>query len=190
MVEGHGEIEAIPLLLRRHLSAVGRHSIQVERPFRIKRHAIVRPGEFERALSTAITLRGGSRAVSVIVILDADDDCPVTLAAGLRQRATTVVPGSVKVVAATRESEAWILADIEHISHTIGWPLRSSAPSDPEDVRGAKEWLRSNLAGPTPYKPTEHQAKLFAHMRLDAARARARSLDKLLRDITDLTVPD
>lgn len=60
IVEGHAEVESVPLLLRRIFAQLGVTSVQVARPFRIKRNRVVKSGELERAISQTIRDRDGS----------------------------------------------------------------------------------------------------------------------------------
>jgi hypothetical protein len=77
IVEGHAEVHSIPVLMRRL-------GIDVAKPFRVKRNQIIRPGELERAVLLAVADR--ARASAVLVLLDADDDCPAELAPTLLKR--------------------------------------------------------------------------------------------------------
>ncbi len=60
------------------------YDVEIARPFRVKRGRVVRAGELERAVTQALRSRSG--ATGVLVILDADDDCPAELASKLCQR--------------------------------------------------------------------------------------------------------
>ena len=74
IVEGQGEVEAVPVLLRRMLHEMTVFHIGIARPFRVKRNRVVRPGEIERAVKQAISDRRD--AGGVMVILDADEKNP------------------------------------------------------------------------------------------------------------------
>ena len=100
IVEGHSEEEAVPVLLRRLLSQLGRPEIQVVRPFRVSRLKMVRPGEIERAIVQGI--RDRRDVAAVLVILDADDDDPLGLETALLKRCRKASPLPSGVVAACR----------------------------------------------------------------------------------------
>lgn len=188
VVEGHGEDAAVPVLVRRLLHAAGDYETVVARPFRTKRNAVVRPGELERAVRTAVTLRTGDTVdARVLVILDADDDCPVELATDLGARARRVLNCPVQVVIADREAEAWLLADVDGLGSKLGAVVQTSAPNDVDSVRGAKEWLRRHVLTASPYSPTQDQAKWFALIDLETAKSHSRSLRRLDRAILQLT---
>lgn len=58
IVEGHGEEEAVPLLLRRIAAAVAPTAdIEILPPIRVERNRVVRPEELERVVELAA--RGG-----------------------------------------------------------------------------------------------------------------------------------
>lgn len=96
IVEGHAEVESIPVLLRRLLVHMDVHHIQVTRPFRVKRNRIVRQGEIERAVKQAVRDRQSVKCI--LVLLDADDDCPAKLAVSLLKRAKAATHLPIAVV--------------------------------------------------------------------------------------------
>jgi hypothetical protein len=79
----------------------------------VKRNKVVREGELERAITQAVRDRPGVAAV--IVILDADDDCPAELGGLLLNRSVTATDKPVGVVLAKREFEAWFLGAKESL---------------------------------------------------------------------------
>src|SRR5690349_12666369 len=107
VVEGHGEVESVPILLRR-LAAEWDPTIgfQTFSPVRISRSKIVKPGELERAVKLASFK---AEACGVLVIIDADDDCPAQLGPQLLTRAKVVVE-DVAVIIAKAEFESWLIA--------------------------------------------------------------------------------
>ena len=59
IVEGHGEVEALPILLRRIAKVVLPDSrISVPRPIRVKRQRVVKPGELEWYVQLAAVRAG------------------------------------------------------------------------------------------------------------------------------------
>jgi hypothetical protein len=156
IVEGHGEVEAVPVLLRRIVAdmAPGLY-INVPRPYRVGRHALVRPGGLEDVVRTQgdrVTSGGG-----VLVLIDADDDCPAELGPQLLDRALAARPDRrIALVLANREYEAWFLAAAQSLAGQRGFPDMLESPGDPEAVRGAKEWLSGKRPGrPTRRRPTK-----------------------------------
>ena len=88
VVEGKGEVDAIPFLIRRICSELFGIYPQTTRPVRLTKSKLVQAGELERAIRFAkhLNLEQGP----VLVVLDADDDCPAILGPSLRTRALTV----------------------------------------------------------------------------------------------------
>jgi hypothetical protein len=182
VVEGHGEVKAAPNLFRR----IG-HDIdpsvllEVQQPIRRPRSSLVRTAlELERAVELA-ALKARPRG-GVFVLLDSDDDCPATLAPILLARAQKAGMGlPVSVILPQREFEGWFLAAAESIRGKRGLPVDLVAPPNPEEIRGAKEWLRERMRGHV-YSETIDQPALTAIFDLNQARA-AKSFDKCYREI-------
>lgn len=172
IVEGHAEVHSIPVLMRRL-------GIDVAKPFRVKRNLVVKPGELERALS--FTLRDRANVSAVLVLLDADDDCPAELAPQLLERCSHVTDVPVSVVFAVRELEAWFLGGIESLRGQRGIRDDATYDADPEAPRGAKERLEGLMRGT--YVDVVDQPALMAALGVEAARQRCPSFDKLLRDL-------
>jgi hypothetical protein len=175
IVEGHGDVEAVPALLRRILSerhAI--HDLQVDRPIRVPRNKLVKPDERLRWVRIAFRQE---RCSAVVVIMDADDDCAAELAVTLLDVARTVEGGRpVYVVFAVKEYEAWLLAGMG--SYT------ALPPEGPESARDAKSWIEKNLSGK--YAETVDQVKLTNKLDLELAANRSRSFRKLLDTMSDL----
>ena len=172
IVEGHAEMHSIPVLMRRL-------GIDVARPFRVKRNLVVKPGELERALK--FTLRDRQNVSAVLVLLDADDDCPAELAPQMLERCARVASVPVSVVFAVREIEAWFLGGIESLRGHRGIRDDASYDANPEAPRGAKERLEGFMRDS--YVDVVDQPALMASLDWEAARLRCPSLDKLLRDL-------
>jgi len=184
IVEGQGDLEAVPVLLRRIAREVSPERAFQIHPFRMPRTRLLKPGELERAVDLAARRVG--REGGILVVLDSDDDCPAKLGPALLARAArsrSDVP--VRVVLAHREFEAWFLAGAESLRGRRGLHADLAAPAEPEGVRGAKEWLSAHMPGDQRYVETLDQPALAAVLDLGTAR-RAASFDKLWRDVAGL----
>ena len=62
LVEEFSEVESVPILLRRLRDENGLYRINIAKPFRVMRTRVVREGELERALNTALQTRPGCAA--------------------------------------------------------------------------------------------------------------------------------
>lgn len=183
IVEGHGEVAAFPILLRRlgALSAPER-PLDIRRPIRVSRAHILKPDQLGRYVELAALQHGGAGAT--IVLFDADDDCPASLGPKLQKVADAVRPGSaVSVVLAMREFEAWFLAAAKSLRGVRGLPDDLAPPPNPEAVRDAKGWLQYRRTDGLAYSPTVDQPALAAQFDLDEARAASSSFDKLAREV-------
>jgi hypothetical protein len=184
IVEGHGEVDSLPLLLRRiHEQSVSLRFPELQRNdvLRIPRSKLLREGELERAVMLAASKVGPAGAV--LVLLYSDDDAPCELGPTLLARAmSTGTLASVAVVLAHREYEAWFLTSASSLAGRCGLSPQLEPPPDPESIRDAKGWLREQMAGRS-YREVVHQPRLTAVMDLDQAR-RARSFEKLWREVT------
>lgn len=192
IVEGHGETSAVPVLLRRIAAVIGSHiDLQIPHPVRFPRSKLLIPGELEKAIELAaakVAPAGG-----LLILMDADDDCPLKLAPLLLTRARTARADlPVAVVLPRREFESWFLASAESFRDRFRLPEDLHAPADPEEIGGAKEWLRERLASGN-YSPTVDQPALAAIFDLQQARV-APSFDKLWREmerlLTVLSAPE
>lgn len=185
IVEGHGEVDAVPLLLRRVALAIRPDlSVHVEQPLRVSRNKLVKPGELERTVELAGRRVGPQGAV--LLLLDSDDECPAHLAPALLSRARkTRSDLAIGVVLAKREFEAWFLAAAESLRGKRGLSPNLTAPEEPESIRGAKEWLTAHMEPGRKYVETLDQPALAAIFDLELAR-RASSFDKFYRDVASL----
>lgn len=184
VVEGEGEIVAVPKLLNRIARDLGVWRISTPRPARVPRSQIVKAGGIENAvLKQAEFVRG--HAGGVLVLLDADDDCPASLGPELLSRAREVCPDiAVAVVLPSREYESWFLAAADSLAGVRDFPVSMTAPEQPDTKpRDAKGWLTHQRGKHRPYSPTADQAPLTSAMDLELARANSPSFDKLCRDV-------
>ena len=90
----------------------------------------------------------------------------------------------VSVILPQREFEGWFLAAAQSIRGRRGLPVDLARPEDPEEIRGAKGWLRERMHGRV-YSETIDQPALAAIFDLNQARS-ARSFDKCYRDTQSL----
>lgn len=183
IVEGHGETTAFPHLLRR--IAAWRSPeiyVDVQPPIRVKRDRFLnRNEEFNRYLQLA----GGKSGEDgwVLILLDADDDCPATHGPTILARAQAVLPHrSISVVLANREFEAWFIGAAQSLNGHRGLKIDAhDLRVDPEQPRDAKGWLRERMSGRS-YGETTDQSALVCKMDLQQAYDRCRSFRKLCGD--------
>jgi hypothetical protein len=188
IVEGQGEVEAVPVLLRRVAAELDPYlALTVPKPIRLPRTKFPIKYELERAVQLAKLDAGPDGAI--LILADADDDCPAVLGPKLLDHAQSVAPDhKVSVVLAMYEYEAWFLASAESLRGRRGLPANLTRPSDPEAIRAAKGWLSHQMPAGRKYSETTDQAALSQCFDLTAART-ASSFDKFYREITWLLSP-
>ena len=193
IVEGPGEMDAVPNLLQRLLHSRQRYDVFVTPPKNA--HGLgnlTGAGEgdkagLERFLRYAATEPG---VVGILVLADADTDCTLKVANSLVGRARELglnVP--VAVVAAKIKYESWLLASIETIrgqqlTDAAGCTRPGIAPDAPpvenvEDGPEPKGWLTQYMPSGYAYKETSDQLPLTRLMSFDAVRPRSRSFRAL-----------
>ena len=123
-------------------------------------------------------------AGAVLVLVDADDDCAVTLATSLAGSIPHLPPSvRANVVVAVREFEAWFLAAAQSLRRHRKVRPDAVAPANPEAIRGAKEFLeQSLLRSGQHYEATVDQASFADMFDFDEAAA-CRSFRKLLKEL-------
>ena len=185
IVEGHGEVESVPILIRRVVANLYSELVIVlPRPIRISRNKILEVGELEKWIEV-VSLRIGEQG-AIFVILDSDNDCPAQLGPALLHRASQVDTGlPIAVVLAKHEFEAWFLAAAASLRGKRGLRSDIDPPNDSEAIRGAKEWLHDRMQNGKTYRSKRDQPALTALFDIEQAR-QADSFDKCYRDIVRL----
>lgn len=179
IVEGDGEVAALPVLLRRlgeRLSPA--IPVDVSYPIRVRRDQFLQRNDvFEKQLRLAALkcVQSGW----ILILLDADDDCPKVLAEDIMRRARAIAPDRrISVVLANREYEAWFLASADSLNGKRGFARPPGALPDAETARGAKEWLSRHIPGGK-YREVSDQPAFSASMDLQQAHDNSRSFRKL-----------
>ena len=188
IVEGDGDVAAVPSLLRRILGErLFRYDIQAAKP----KPAHGKPNllkKLEQFLQYAII----DNCDAILVILDADEECPLNEARTLATRAAALnltVP--VAIVYAKSEYETWFIASLSEctgaaIRARLGISDTEHAPDNLENIRGAKGWLNERMPGDRAYKETEDQGPLTHHIDLDLTHLRSRSFRRLCHAVDEL----
>ena len=159
VVEGHGEVTGLPKVLYSIAKQFSIPVLQVPRPHRIPRESLIKAGGIERAVAAEANRVSG--VGGVLVVLDADDDCPAQLGPSLLSRARAARPDKrVSVVLPNIEFEAWFIAAASSIGGRCGLPNGLEVPSNPEGIRDAKGSLTYRRTDGLQYSPTVDQATL------------------------------
>lgn len=185
IVEGHGEVTAVPVLLRRLLWDQAQcYEINVGTPIRRTQSQFRREPDVQTAVRLALLQPD---CAGVLLLFDGEDDCPVDLAAQVRvwaQQAAGAVP--CDVVIAYREYETWFLAAVDSLRGQCRIGPDASPPPHPESRRNAKGALEAFMPRGASYAETIHQEKLSAVFDMALAYRRNRSFRKLTRTVGEI----
>ena len=177
IVEGHGEVGAVPVLLRRLRDEAAAYRLEVNPPIRKPRSQLTN----EQKLRTAVSLaRMQEDCACILILIDSDDDCPAEKGQEIQGWAEDEAnPIPCAVVLACREYEAWFLATIESLRGTRG--IRDDAEShlDPETTRDAKGQVEKRMAPRRSYSESADQPALTARFDMAQAYRRCRSFRRM-----------
>ncbi len=180
IVEGQSEVESVPVLMRRLRDEWGKYQLEIGKPVRAPRYQVIKQGELERRVTMAMQ-RPDCRAV--VVILDADDDCPKDLAPKLLGRAEQAAQDTlVSVVLPKSEMESWFVGSIESLRGVRGISDTACSPPDPEAIRDAKGYLTEAMQGQSTYVAVDDQPAFAARFDLTQALGSCRSFRKFYDD--------
>lgn len=182
VVEGHSEVESVPVLLRRYEAHTDSYGMAVARPIRVPRNRVVKEGELEKAIELA--RRNYPEVMAVLVVLDADTDCPKSLGPELLRRAQAAAGGhfDCAVVLPNTEFESWFIGAVESLRGQRGISSSASPPADPEVIRDAKGWLTRQMSGKK-YLEVLDQPAFAAQFDMLMALSSCRSFRKFDKDV-------
>lgn len=174
VVEGAGDRNALPMMLREHLHADGEYREVLGKPVPLhgRDKAFVTKG-IEGYVAVAAARPG---CVGVLVVLDGEGDCVATDGNVLLERAIRISRVPVKIALADRDYEDWLYASAE----TLDIGLDQYHPGE----RG-QHAIKAALK-PESYTKPVWQPRLTARMDLDVARGRAPSFDRMLARFDEL----
>lgn len=169
IVEGHGDVPAIRVLLQKLAPA-----LRIARPVRMPRSPRLIPEHLDRGAKIARSNIRGRGAV--LPVLDADEDCAGRLGPSLEQQLRQSVQDcSGRVVLAVREFESWI----------VGGDIRY-AVDNPDSTGGLEDRIRAAHGGL--YSDTLDQPRLIATADVARLKQNSRSfrrLAKVLEEFVD-----
>jgi len=189
IVEGYGDVAAVPILLRRVLyERLQQYTWDVAAPKRAYGLPFLR-NHLERYLRYA---EMENEAEAILVLLDLEDGCPMIEARQLGYNIRSLSPTlPVAIVFAHREYEAWLLASIETIAQQKGHKYHfkpeflqaPSVPADVESIRDAKGWISSRMVHGHRYRETIHQPGMTNSIDFTRAAQRSRSFRRFLHAV-------
>jgi hypothetical protein len=180
LVEGQGDVKAVPALLRRLRSEAGAFPLDFGRPIRKHGSEFVEEASLRSAVQLALRQEQGCDGI--LIIFDSDKACPKTLAPRVQGWAKAAARGTPsEVVIAHCEFESWFLGALESLRGHRGIREDATSPLEPEAVRGAKEKLSGSMEPGRTYTETQDQPALTALFDLAAAHRSCRSFRRLVR---------
>lgn len=186
IVEGFGEVAALPPLVGRVGSAFGVASYVSQPPIRVKGlPQLLKPGELERWILLAQT-RNGTDAT--LIVLDVDEKCPLNLRNQFEARIDSMGNKVIKPVFLCfikSEFESWFLADVSTLSQSLpdyGWST-SDDVQNYQEIRGAKERL-AKIIGNVNYKETRDQEVMARNINVVRLYSKDRSFRRFVKCVT------
>jgi hypothetical protein len=184
IVEGHGEVEAAPVLLRRLLAEADCQNVGVGRPIRRTQSQLRSKEGIQAGVRLALLQ---PECAAVVILFDGEDDCPKELAASVRAWARDAAAGKpCDVVIAFREYETWFLAALESLRRQYGIRRNATASANPESRRDAKGAIEEFMPPDRAYSETGDQPAMSAAFDMGLAHRRNRSFRKLVKTIGGL----
>ena len=189
VVEGPGDLEATPILLRKILyGQCNRFDIGVARPKKANGK-----GNLKRDLEKFLRYAAlNPDCAGILVLIDSDDDCPVELTQIYCERARQAglsVP--IVVVCAVKEYEAWFIASLDTIKDdSLGGgsiiSAEASYSGDVESISGVKAWLGDQMPSGRAYRETTDQASLTDRIDISLAASNSRSFVRLCHAVDEI----
>ena len=188
VMEGDGDATALPLLLQRILyERLGRFDTQIGQGPQGRVNAKNRPQLETQLGKYLLHAQRKPDCSGILVLIDADDDCPLGLAQTLRkQQEASGVTTPVEIVCAKHEYETWFLASLRTIRGRAGI-YRDAQPASPVEAQGSpKGWLTRHMPKGRAYKPTAHQLSFTNLIDLQLAYDNSRSFRRLCHALEQL----
>jgi hypothetical protein len=180
IVEGHGEVSAVPVLIRKLIHLMSVYNVGVGSPIRRPRSKLVKKDTLEQAVELA-KIQAGCRAI--VVLLDADDDCPKTIAPNLQHWASqAALPLACSVVISNKEYEGWFLSCMESLRGCRGVSPSAVSERNAESIRDAKGRLEGKMVPGRKYLETTDQAALTAEADWATVHNNCRSFRKFTKE--------
>ena len=185
IVEGPGDINAVPVLIRRICYELGccLHA-QVAAPMKVPRSKMVQEDHLKRYLRIA-----GSQAGCklILVFMDEDDDCAKELSQLISPWIESeALKAQCELIVIPREYECWFIAALESLRGVRGISETATSHKCPEKVRNPKAILTRWMHGSAAYHETADQAALTQKIDLVTLRANCQAFSRLVSKIESI----
>lgn len=173
VVEGPGDRNAVPVLLRKHLHACGEFRDVLGKPVATNGRDKALKVDGVEGFALTAALRPG--CVGVLIILDGEGDCVAGLGPELLARVEAKVGKPVRVALADRDFESWMYASAESLELELTYEEGVSGQA------AIKEALK-----PAKYVKPTWQPRLTNRINLESAASRSESLGRMLARFDEL----
>ena len=203
IVEGHGDVAALPVLVRRLAHQTQRFNVEVPPPIRCPKSKIVRKSneisenELARVLHLATAKLHDAPKGAILILLDADEACPAVLGPKLLAEAGRIRPDvRISVVLAKAEYEAWLVAAIDSLRREGKLSPEAEGHRDPESLPDPKRYLSGLMGKGQCYSEPVDQPAMTQLFDLDQAsacpsfRKCRREIEQLLRYVSPSEPPE
>lgn len=169
IVEGHGEVQALRVLIHKLFP-----DWQVSTPIRCTKGEITehKPRFVSHLKLAQANIRENGADGLVLVLIDADDDCPAEISRRITPRVSQEIESPSLIAVAKRCYESWLIAGNTDFNG-----------NDPECLNG-KRWIKQRDPR---YNPRIHQPGYTSRLDIDLAIQRSRSFAYLCSRLKTLT---
>lgn len=182
IVEGPGDIEAVPTLLIKILTDQQQWQWFVGKPYKANNLKALKKN-ITRLLQRALQEKNCG---ALLILLDLDDGCPKEEAHELAEIIEKFnLPKPVAIVFAHREYEAWFLASLPTIAGHYGLPSELEYEQEVESRRDVKGWFRAQMSRHK-YNPVTHQKAFTSLIDIELAYENSRSFRRLYDAVSEL----
>lgn len=183
IIEGQGEIEAVPTLLYKILHDLQQWQWQVGKPYRANSL-----GRLKKYLASLLRKASNRKDCgALLILLDLDDGCAVETAKLLAEDIRKLnLAQPVAIVFAVREYEAWFLASLPTIIGHHSLPSDLIYEGNVEGKRDVKGWFAKRMLPSKRYNPTIHQKLFTSLIDIELAYENSRSFRRLYHAIEQL----
>jgi hypothetical protein len=178
IVEGQGDANSLPLLLRKWLEMRADYRDIIGKPAICNGRERALVAEGLEGYVAAVAARPG--CLAVLVVLDAERDASCELGPRLLERARAITRLPVAVALAERNWEDWIYSSIE--------TLRIDDPPPAYDANQSGISVIKQSLKPAKYVKPTWQPRLTARVDIELARPRSASLNRMLEKFDELIV--
>lgn len=179
VVEGYGDVQALPVLLGRIGGQLGQSFIASD-PIRAGEWKLLKGlGRLEKSLDLAHSRRPDL----ILVALDLDDGCVLQELQHAEQRINDWKNGrtiEVEVAFLAREYETMFL----HAAASLNLPNSSAIPQNPDMIRGAKERMKDIMG--RRYRETQDQRAFSGSVDLTLLYNASRPFRRLCRAVSGM----